>query len=353
MYFPKTRRIVNLLALSVLGKPILTTQEDVNSAVDLELDSPLRIYAGTPADARLYIRASEIASSDGALKTVGPVGITVPSSINSWIDLQAQNTSGAGVSITFPASTVGFFRRLALSIGSDSLIVATFSNEVAALPSLPNAGAIFPSNAIPIGWVDLECTDVLGRFKSVSSGGNTVVNDDIHRIRAGGGGGGSTAGVSREFPIPDAVDTVTVLFPAPLASNNYVVQIQIVNVLDANPQFLFPIVTQKTNLGFTAVWNAPVDSANYKLAYQIPAIQLQIGEFALANAVDSATVLLPIPLDNTNYSVIAELIDLTDLSPITQTVVITNKTNNDFTAKWNAPVDSGNYRLAYKVAYFS
>lgn len=353
MDFPKTRRIVSLIAHAVLGRAAGVTQEDINTAIDVELDSPLRLFAASPVDSKLYIRASDIPSADGSNKSVGPLGTTVPTLVDEWVDFQAQTTSSLAVLATFPASTVGLFRRCALSLGSDDLLIVSFSSEVAALNLLPNPGTLFQANSIPVGWVDLECTDILGKFKSASAGGNQIVNDDIHRIKAGGGGSGSNSGVAAEPALADATDTFFILFPVPLLSANYVVHAQVTNYTDPNPAFFIATVTQKLPNGFTVKLNAPTDSANYKLSYVVPAVQLILGEYPLALNDLQAVVPMAVPLDNTNYSVIAELVNYTDPNPQFQPVVITAKANGTFTAKWNAPVDSGNYRLAYKVAYFS
>ena len=66
---------------------------------------------------------------------------------------------------------------------------------------------------------------------------------------------------------------VTVTLPIPLASTSYVVIGEFVNTVDPTPQFQPVTVTQKTTSAFTVTWNAPVDTSNYRLAYQVATYQ--------------------------------------------------------------------------------
>jgi len=350
--FPFTKRIIHRFALFVLGKAANTDQEAINAAIDTELQQPLRLSAAQTPDSKLYVKASQIVTADGGFKSVSPVGPLIPSLDASWVDFQAQTTSGVDVIIAFPTSTVGKFRRCAFSLSSNNTLIAAFSFEAASTSALPNAGTLFQGNSVQIGWVDLECTHTSGRFKTAGSSTAIIENSQIYRIAAGGGGSGN-AGLAQEVSLTSGISNFTVTFPSPVSSTNYTPYVQIVNLTDANPAFLFPIVTNKTVNGFDVIWNDLTDSANYRLCYIVPGVQLQQGEATLTNGLDNITVTLPTPLDNTNYSVIAQLVNYTDSSPQLQTVVVTNKAANQFSVKWNDPVDSGNYRLTYQVAYFS
>lgn len=72
-----------------------------------------------------------------------------------------------------------------------------------------------------------------------------------------------------EVSISNAATNTVVVFPATLqtASSTPRVVAWMVNTTDANPQFQDVEITARSSTGFTATWNAPVDSANYKLAY--------------------------------------------------------------------------------------
>jgi len=75
--------------------------------------------------------------------------------------------------------------------------------------------------------------------------------------------------VDQEVSIVDATSFVVVNFPATLqtANANPRVVAWMVNTVDSNPQFQDVLITVRSATAFTATWNAPVDSSNYKLAY--------------------------------------------------------------------------------------
>lgn len=76
------------------------------------------------------------------------------------------------------------------------------------------------------------------------------------------------------------------------------------------------------------------------------------GSYSVGNGNTSVTVVFSTPVANTNYSVTADFSNIVDANPQHQPVTITNKTVNGFTAKWNAPTDSGNYKLEYQTKGF-
>lgn len=75
-----------------------------------------------------------------------------------------------------------------------------------------------------------------------------------------------------EAAIGNGVTSVVVTFPANLQTGNTSprIDVEMINTTDANPQFQEVVITARSNTGFTATWNAPTDSANYKLAYFVP-----------------------------------------------------------------------------------
>lgn len=74
-------------------------------------------------------------------------------------------------------------------------------------------------------------------------------------------------------------------------------------------------------------------------------------EAAIAISTSSLVVNFPATLQTGNATprVVAWMINTTDTNPQFQTVEITARSSTSFTAKWNAPVDSSNYKLAYIV----
>lgn len=360
--FPKSERIENNASLPVIAKPTGTMQRQINDAFDASLDSPLRMFATFPAaDSKLNFSASQVLNANGSAKSVGPIGTTIPPLPITSIDFQTGLVVGGPVSITFPASTVGKYRRCAFSLDNTGTLIASFSSEETLLASLPNPGTLFTSGALPVGWVDLECTNAAGLFKTAGSLTNVIENSvgGVSRIAmiaagAGGAGGGSgNTGAAQEVAVPLAATSINIVFPSPLSGTNYVPIAQLVNITDANPQYQSVIVTNKTATGFTAKWNSPTDSSNYRISYIVPVLQEQIGEAPIGVGASSVVVNLPIPYSGNVYSVVAQLVNYVNGSPQFQPVTISAKSATSFTAKWNAATDGADYRLAYHVSQYT
>jgi len=76
--------------------------------------------------------------------------------------------------------------------------------------------------------------------------------------------------IDQEVSISSAQTSVTVTFPAAIGNSTYRVAAWIFDSTDANPQFQPVVITARSSTQFTASWNAPTDSANYKLMYIVP-----------------------------------------------------------------------------------
>lgn len=177
-----------------------TELDDLLRAINKEFNAPLRISASSPADAKINFQPSEVEAADLAAKNASPVSSQIPSFPASTIDFQTGATTGGTINITFPNSTVGFFRRIGFSLDASGTIQAIFSAEAATIGALANAGTVFVKGALPIGWIDLEATAASpGRFKTAGSATNIIENkvgsdNRVHRIMGGGGTGGSGSG---------------------------------------------------------------------------------------------------------------------------------------------------------------
>jgi len=171
-------------------------------------------------------------------------------------------------------------------------------------------------------------------------------------IASGSGSGGTSVGFAQEVALTINTTTVNVTFPSTLASAAYVVNAMMVNTTDVNPEFQSVVVTNKSPTGFTATWNFPLDTSNYKLDYVVPGVQSQIAEVNIGSGVTSISVTLPLALASTAYVVTAQIIDTVDGNPQFQPITITAKTTTGFTAKWNIPTDTANYKLDYNVAVY-
>jgi hypothetical protein len=195
-------QLVNEAALAVLRQAARTQQETINAAIDQNFNQPLRLYASNPSDSKLNIGAYQFQQADGIGRSIPPNNSQIPSVVASTIDFQAQSTTGATFDLTWPASTVGQFRRMGLTLLSSGTITALFSAEAASVGALANAGTVFVKSGIPLGYIDLECTDVAGKFKTAGSATSIIENSVSGTSRIfifGSGGSGSGAGDANTF----------------------------------------------------------------------------------------------------------------------------------------------------------
>ncbi len=80
---------------------------------------------------------------------------------------------------------------------------------------------------------------------------------------------GSLRARAGRYSVPDATSTVTISLGAAWADNNYVLQISVENLTDADPIFLQHVITARTGSNFTLKFNAPTDSANYVIHWSV------------------------------------------------------------------------------------
>lgn len=191
-------QIVTDLGYKSLGS---LAREELNLVMDRiqrELDSPLRLHATFPvANAVLNLSIAPIVLGDGANKALPPVKSQVYTLAASTINFQTQATTGATFVITWPASIVGQFRRAGLSLLGNGTIQVLFSAEAASVGALANAGTVFVKSGVALGYIDLECTNILGYFKSAGAETNIIQNSSIYRFSAGSGGGSGTGDMTQ------------------------------------------------------------------------------------------------------------------------------------------------------------
>jgi hypothetical protein len=112
-----------------------------------------------------------------------------------------------------------------------------------------------------------------GNYKFVIKDADDVdvetIDDITYPTTGGGGGGGGEALRAGTSNISDAASSLTVAFSTAVADTAYRVAANFINTNDSDPIFLSGMVTSKTVNGFTMKFNAPTDSANYKLEYSI------------------------------------------------------------------------------------
>lgn len=93
---------------------------------------------------------------------------------------------------------------------------------------------------------------------SISGGATTVANDTL-------------TGRVQTAAISNGASSVAVTFSSAMLNTSYGLVTSITNTTDSTPLMPQIIHTAKSTTGFTATFNAPVDSANYKLEYIVGA----------------------------------------------------------------------------------
>lgn len=314
-------------------------------SVDSDLTPPLRVDASNPADHVVTIGPSIISNPNSdRQRSLSFVGNVIPEITSETVTIPTTDggTVSSSTGQSFPLNCPsGNYAKILLSIDSSANIQISqgLPNAVLATASLPPPGTTFT----PFAYLIVHNT--AGSIDSLTQA-------SIVQLQAGGGGGGSGGGIAQEVSLTSGTTSQVVTFPAPLTTTSYTLLAQVINLTDLTPQFIPITITNKSATGFTASWNTPLDSSNYKLDYIVPGIQEQFGESVLLNGDTTKTITLPIAMANTSYVVIANLINTVDGSVQYQPVTITNKTNTTFSASWNVPVDSSNYRLSYNVAAY-
>lgn len=181
---------------------IYTNQFGVNSTVEEILSNrlihgqPLLIHQGSPADSKIYFEPSSISTVEGSALVAPPIKSQILNTVASWIDFQAQTTSGVSFIIVWPASTVGYFRYVGFTLLSSGVIQVLFTPEAATVGALVNPGTVFATGGMPLGYILLQATDVAGKFKTKDSVTNVIENtvSGSSRVFLFGSGGGVGGG---------------------------------------------------------------------------------------------------------------------------------------------------------------
>ena len=142
-----------------------------------------------------------------------------------------------------------------------------------------------------------------------------------------------------------------------LAGSN-AIESQFINTTDASPQFQpITISLQEATLDlsampqYTAEWNAGTDTANYAVEFignntNCSTIKSFITD--VSNGATSAAISFPyFDIESASFAVVARFMNITDSSVLYQPITITSKSVSGFTAKWNTPTDSAEYKIEW------
>lgn len=208
-----TDELKALSAHSVIGSAQNELLDAMLQRINQHVDMPLRLYATHPtADSKINIGPNQVELGDGANQSTGPadgvINVFPVSSIDAQVvagDISGGTIKTEGGTFAFPAGTVGQFRRMALVYQSaDNQVDTVFSDEAASVGALTNPALLFDaldSDSL-VGWIDLECTDVTGKYKTAASATAIIENKvgaDVRVNRFGSGSGGGAGGTTAFF----------------------------------------------------------------------------------------------------------------------------------------------------------
>ena len=143
---------------------------------------------------------------------------------------------------------------------------------------------------------------------------------------------------------------MTVIFPEPLESDLYVLNVNMFNEDDGSLASMYGmIVSDKTPNGFTVTFSGPLDSDKYRLAWNVNTDATFIGIDTLTYGLNTHRVNFDYPLEDANYAIATATTNEIDDPPSIYNFVVTNKDNAGFDVRFSSPIDSTNYSLEWNV----
>lgn len=151
--------------------------------------------------------------------------------------------------------------------------------------------------------------------------------------------------------------SVAVSFATAMPDATYSVTYSIKNTTDESVLFQPGVTTLQTAGGFTVKWNAPLDSANYTLSYiailnPASGSGMRAANVALTTSTTSVAITFSTALPSSDYAITAIMKNTTDGSVYYHPVTVTVQDASGFTAKWNTPLETGNYFLSYVASTY-
>lgn len=239
--------------------------------------APLDMHQAFPADAKLYLEASQINTIEGKAKTIPPIKNQIPVIVATTINFQTGATTGGTVDMTLPSTTVGQFRRVGLSLLSSGTIKVLFTAAAASVGALANAGTVFVKGALPLGYLDLEATASTA-FKTAGSATSVIENkvSGTFRIFSFGSGGGSGSSSGTNSFLTDSVSRL---------NDSYFNRLSY-NIFDLDDQ-------TKTDLASTAVYDVANSQYDFStIGFILKSLEMfTAGFFANTSTVDQVELI--------------------------------------------------------------
>jgi hypothetical protein len=186
-------------------------------------------------------------------------------------------------------------------------------------------------------------------IEKTASGFKLLLNDVIdannyfveYRIKTSGLFGSETLSLNDQ--------TKTIMFSPSQLNTDYVVNVELVNQIDATASVYGMSIIDKALNGFTVQFSSPIDSNNYVLDWIIDEkTDTNKGEQSLAQGIDEFTVNFSEPtIDADIYTTGVEIVNVDDTSSSIYSLLVTERTATSFTVKLSSPTDSPNYKASW------
>lgn len=191
-----TAEPVQGIAAGVLLPAALVTQGQ-------NLDSPLRAFASSPADAFLNFSTSVTTMGDGGFKAVPPISnLAVPVVVASKINMGTGAVTGGTFTVTGVAFATAFalltktdqqFRRFAFAVQQAGTIAVAVSAESSTQAALQDYGVMFAGlGGLPVAYIDVQWIAASTQYRTATSTTSVIENKGIYRLPLGSGGGSGT-----------------------------------------------------------------------------------------------------------------------------------------------------------------
>ena len=150
--------------------------------------------------------------------------------------------------------------------------------------------------------------------------------------------------------IASGSDNITGLFREEQTAG-YALTLNLFNEDDPSPSTYSHIITQKSLIGFTALFSGAMDSANYSISYDYD----NSDDSGIVNVPDgSSTIIVNIPappevIDATSYTIALALSNTVDSNPSFYTYSVIERTSTYFTVQFSGAMDSANYYLEWII----
>ena len=156
-----------------------------------------------------------------------------------------------------------------------------------------------------------------------------------------------TYDLPQTIQLVNGATTASVLYDISQTTLTYSLVLNMFNEEDIAPSIIPYVITDKTLLGFTVSFAAPIDADNYYMTWDIIDQTNTSGVEVLLNGTNEIDVAFGFPKANNNYSISLSIENLVDSPPSYYLYTITEKTVNGFKVKFSDAIDSTNYSLGW------